>query len=1191
MVAARRSARFNRVVLVILLSIAVPLAAYRLVNTRYFIERINGAVSRRLGVNFSSRRIGFRLFPRLAITGGGITIEKRGRLLFTCPHVEISPHILSLLVGSFKIGSIHLESPTLVLKGREGGKPDIPKVLGALTELARGTELEVTVRHGTVRFNNQMQVLSIRAEAHIADERVGIKASCRSDVFDLLKLEANLDLRNRKGSSEICLKNGRLGESLDRMLRRHRLKIRGSVSLLKARLKSNHLDRFPESLSAQIEASLPKLTLCLSPGKPLLKLGLFLGSIQRGDGETIIHLDKVEILKPKVTLSGVVGLANNTPRITIRLAGTDANIGEIREVVLDVFGHNRKVRRVFNILKGGIAPSVIVKTMADRVDKLTDARNLTISGTIKNGEVFAPLVNLDLMDVSGKVLIALGILEGEIFQARTKDTLCKNGFLIIDLKKRTGTFYLGTSMETSLSGIPQILSRVTRNKKILRELSLVKELKGKAFGRLQIGGKTSNLNVYATVTRLGLTAGYQRIPYSLEISHGVLLFSRDYLYAGEVSGSVGKTSFTSLSALLRWSSSLQLWFNSGASSINIGEIFAWVKSSPAGMKLRSLRSMNGSVRVSSIRMNGDPTRPNKWKFNIQGVLDHISMDATFLPGTLKAYGGEFRATQGVLRFKDSSMLLTDSRMYGSGSIYGYLGRLEGIDMNLEGTMGSRGYRWIENICGIPEKLRPNTPVRVNRARIRWRSGRESRVYCNLGFEGGTRVVLKLSFSPTILDISEIRIADSSSRFRGSMSIDDKGCFVDFEGFVDGRTLDAILLKNTFLGGQIGGTFKAYISKSKWRRSFAEGYLQGSHLRGSWLLGKNDAFEIIGITLSGGPHKLRIITAEIALGNAVFVGCGDIEQSKKGCSFEFDLVTNRFQWSDLTSLIRLCKNKAGAGGMKIPFSFKGIIRLQAGHFELADLKWKPLIVDLTLDNEGFKALIRKASMCGILTQGYVRSSETGIAMNITASAKNSPLADLVSCLWGDKNLIDGTYSLKTRFISEGDLSKAHGFVEFEASKGRVYRLNLLSKIFALLNLTEILRGKLPDLSKEGFAYHRLLMEGPIKDGKFVIKKGIIDGSSMDIAWEGKYDIQKKTVDLTVLVAPFKTIDAIIRLIPVINRLLQGRLISIPVKVTGPVSDPTVIPLAPSAVGSEILGYVKQVLKLPFTILQPLPTDRY
>ena len=95
--------------------------------------------------------------------------------------------------------------------------------------------------------------------------------------------------------------------------------------------------------------------------------------------------------------------------------------------------------------------------------------------------------------------------------------------------------------------------------------------------------------------------------------------------------------------------------------------------------------------------------------------------------------------------------------------------------------------------------------------------------------------------------------------------------------------------------------------------------------------------------------------------------------------------------------------------------------------------------------------------------------------------------------------------------------------------------------------------------------------------------------MGIGCEGDIDLINREMDLTVLVAPLKTVDRIVRKLPIINNILGGSLISIPFRATGKLSSPTVIPLSPTAVGSGVLGIMERTLKLPITLIQPLVTQ--
>jgi hypothetical protein len=114
-------------------------------------------------------------------------------------------------------------------------------------------------------------------------------------------------------------------------------------------------------------------------------------------------------------------------------------------------------------------------------------------------------------------------------------------------------------------------------------------------------------------------------------------------------------------------------------------------------------------------------------------------------------------------------------------------------------------------------------------------------------------------------------------------------------------------------------------------------------------------------------------------------------------------------------------------------------------------------------------------------------------------------------------------------------------------------------------------------------------GEFQSGRILMKECVIDGASMGIGCEGDIDLINQEMDLTVLVAPLKTVDRIVSNLPIINNILGSTLISIPFRATGKIGNPTVIPLSPTAVGSGVLGIMERTLKLPITLIQPILTQ--
>jgi hypothetical protein len=181
-------------------------------------------------------------------------------------------------------------------------------------------------------------------------------------------------------------------------------------------------------------------------------------------------------------------------------------------------------------------------------------------------------------------------------------------------------------------------------------------------------------------------------------------------------------------------------------------------------------------------------------------------------------------------------------------------------------------------------------------------------------------------------------------------------------------------------------------------------------------------------------------------------------------------------------------------------------------------------------------------------------------------------------------IDG--QLRSKSKPDEFLRSLAGEVAFSAAEGRIYRFGLLAKILSILNITEIYRGEIPDLTGEGFAYHGMTIRANLEGGKLIMQECLIDGVSMGIACEGNIDLLEKKIDLIILVAPFKTLDRLVKVLPLIKHILGGKLISIPFRAKGDIADPNVIPLHPTAVGSGVLGILERTIKLPVTIIQPI-----
>jgi hypothetical protein len=155
----------------------------------------------------------------------------------------------------------------------------------------------------------------------------------------------------------------------------------------------------------------------------------------------------------------------------------------------------------------------------------------------------------------------------------------------------------------------------------------------------------------------------------------------------------------------------------------------------------------------------------------------------------------------------------------------------------------------------------------------------------------------------------------------------------------------------------------------------------------------------------------------------------------------------------------------------------------------------------------------------------------------------------------------------------------GEIKFKAKNGIIHRQQTLSSVFSYLNLTDVFRLRLPSLNgKEELKYKKFTAALSFSKGKLEIKEAFLDSEAIDVIAQGHIDYLQKKINIVVLVVASKTISKITDKIPIVRRLTgSGSLFSVPVRVSGNLTNPTVVVLSPTALGSNIM----RILKKTFT----------
>ena len=156
---------------------------------------------------------------------------------------------------------------------------------------------------------------------------------------------------------------------------------------------------------------------------------------------------------------------------------------------------------------------------------------------------------------------------------------------------------------------------------------------------------------------------------------------------------------------------------------------------------------------------------------------------------------------------------------------------------------------------------------------------------------------------------------------------------------------------------------------------------------------------------------------------------------------------------------------------------------------------------------------------------------------------------------------------------------------QASNGRIRRWPVLSQILNFLSVTDAFAGRVSNLTQEGLAYSMLKISGYFEDGNFVVTDAVVNTSALTLVASGIVELTTGGVELTVL-ASLGALRPVLSWLPLVANQFGTSLISVPVRVSGTVMAPRVIPLDPSAVASHVVDLLKRTVQLPVKLMAPV-----
>ena len=1202
-----------------------------------YTENVGGVL------NYSHLEIKF--IPRPRLVAHQVRMSAPDNFWGSLEALEIYPRLWPLLRGSLIVERLQMKTPNFVVRLPEETKEEKEQAeqltIEAIVQTFAATflslpdfkvpNLVVHITNG--RFNlydagdHILELRDIQARSKRLPDRINVSFNCSSNLWQQIAITAWFIPEPFKSIGQIRLSQFQPKAVNQVLLLDNQMQITDA----KLDIELNYQMDDPKNVRSDVTAVGAYLKMKQGREALTIESRHFKGILQLKDDKATATIRELVLATPQLQMSGELTVDQAAPEVKLELTGRQIDVAPLAALAVSLTNRQEDIATLFDVLRAGTVPQVTVSSHGRSLVDLLEPDNYLIKGRLTSGKIFIPYAELDLEDVYGDAVIENSVLTGSNLQARMGKSLGGEGNLVLGLTEDLTPFHLDINVQADLSQLPPILKRVVPDKDFQQELAQILDFKGTAIGNLELNMRPDTMVVKIEAADIQADANYQRLPYPVKITNGQFFMEGSQIVLANLSAAMGKSSISGLDTKLNWDRKPYLIAGAGSIAIDLEEFYPWllsanlIKGNPW-----QFESLTGTISFQNPGVQGPLLQPRKWQFQSKGALNNIILDSARLPEALVVAKGKFSLKNARLDLNGIDTRLGKSSFTGSSArldwgktskikirtksanldlaeLFPWLmsyDNLRPILQNYAPVEGKLGLQQLVFESSLSDALsdqlklsgdlgrsqinskRLPGPVKITGggftmqgAAIKFEGlngtiGKSAVVALSADFNWGSKLYFSAKSQSTQIQLDEIypwlltykniqNALDGITANKGVITLDHPQVSGPLNQpqlwhfHIPGRIKDLFLLTD-FLQQPvtiIDGTFDA--------------------VKAGASEGKQTTVTIESKNLTWSESQIRLVSKIIFSGRRL--------------SLEMDLSADDVKWANVEKILDY-RQKQAHQNKNNALQFTGYLKVQSEKFEYGGLKWSTVQADINISPSETNIAVKKADLCGIPFHGFITVSDQALELYFVPVAENQELSPFAYCLSQKKDLITGNFDLNGELMAktkpEAFPKSLGGNLNFDAQEGRIYRFGLLAKIFSILNLTEVYRGELPDLVGEGFAYNSMTVKAKVQGGKLIMEECAIDAASMGIACYGDIDIIDQKIDLVVLIAPFKTVDRIVKFIPLVNTILGGRLISIPFHAIGDLADPDVIPLSPTAVGSSVLGMMERTLKLPITIIQPV-----
>jgi hypothetical protein len=633
---------------------------------------------------------------------------------------------------------------------------------------------------------------------------------------------------------------------------------------------------------------------------------------------------------------------------------------------------------------------------------------------------------------------------------------------------------------------------------------------------------------------------------------------------------------------------------------------------------------DGRIEMRNTTISGKASEPKLWKADTDVFVQNLAVETPFFPEPLRIKQGKGHLSNTAISVANATgSIFGDSFTLGASLTHQAFTALRG-KISLQGKVGQGLGQWLKDRHLVSPSLFPHLPFQVESLQLDLQEGKTHA-------KGLIQPEGSLFSRPPKADISLEFTKDDPLKMAAHVygGKEEATITVDFldntretflfswKGELSKQTVDQLLDRKNLLQGKIAGDFQLYLPLDPNKVAFS-GQLEASNLRWFWDEEAERFIDIHELRLAGVGKDLKVKRLACSFDNqeSVVVN-GLVSRVASGLALKLDLASPSLSKKTLLDFQETLKrirdngrkpDALGEPPQTPPWSITGTVTFdldsftsgpKSGDSKPVSLVWQPLKGEITIHPQWrLSALINNGRLCCLDTTGeWFSTPELGTShFSLNSACPVPPRFEIVlPCLGYPQDIIEGEFSLNGLLSGAIDNWK-DGNIQIDSHQGRILRMKLLSKIFSVVNITDLFsagpEGSSDISSTKGFPYTDLHLKAHVKDNNLIIDEAVVRGEGLNLFARGKMNLSTFELDVVVMISPFKSLDAIVSKVPLVGRVIGGEtatLVTFPVGVTGKASDPQVTLLPPGAVGEGLVNIVKRTLLLPFHILSPVLPD--